>query len=84
MTAANALTLRRTLYYGPDQWQLDLITGYQRKLGRYTWRSTLNVNNLFNHYLIAVLPDATTGYTAINATWYQQPRTYTWTNTVGF
>lgn len=36
---------------------------------------------------IQVLPNATTGHatlTALNATWYQQPRTYVWTNTLSF
>jgi outer membrane receptor protein involved in Fe transport len=87
VTAANALTLARTLYSAPDQWQFDLIAGYQRKIGRYLWRSSFNVNNLFNHYLIQVLPNATTGYltaSALNATWYQQPRAYLWTNTISF
>ena len=87
VTAANALTLRRTLYYEPDQQQFNLITGYRRKIGRYFWSSNVNVNNLFNHYTIRVLPNATTGFntlTALNATWYQQPRSYQWTNSVAF
>jgi outer membrane receptor protein involved in Fe transport len=87
VTAANALTLRRTLYYGPDQWQFDLIVGYRHKFGRYDFRTGLNVNNLFNHYLIQVLPNATTGFntiTSLNATWYQQPRTWQWTNSLSF
>lgn len=86
-TATNALTLRRKLLYAPDQYQFNLIVGYTRKFGRFTWRSTVNVNNLFNHYLIKVLPNATSGYntvTALNATWYQQPRAYLWTNSLEF
>jgi hypothetical protein len=87
VTAANALTLARTLYTAPDSWQFDLITGYQRKIGRYVWRSSLNVNNLFNHYIIQIIPNATTGFrtlSALNATWYQQPRAYLWTNAISF
>ncbi len=87
VTAANALTLRRTLFFAPDQYQFNAIVGYSRTFGRYTWSSTLNVNNVFNHYLIQVLPNATTGYntlTALNATWYQQPRAFLWTNSVSF
>jgi outer membrane receptor protein involved in Fe transport len=86
-TAANALTLRRRLLYAPDQQQFNLIVGYTHKFGRYVWRSTVNVNNLFNHYLIRVLPNATSGFntvSALNATWYQQPRVYLWTNSVEF
>src|SRR5262249_51838884 len=67
VTATNALTLPRTLYKGPDQWQFDLIAGYQRRIGRYVWRSSFNVNNLFNHYLIQILPNATTGYNTVSA-----------------
>jgi hypothetical protein len=87
VTAANALTLTRTLLYAPDQWQFNLITGYTRRIGRVEWRSSVNVNNLFNHYVIKVLPNATTGFNtlpSLNATWYQQPRTYVWTNSVNF
>jgi hypothetical protein len=87
VTATNALTLTRTLYYGPDSWQFDLIAGYRRKIGRYDFRTGINIGNLFNHYIIQVLPNATTGFntlTALNATWYQQPRTWQWTNSIGF
>jgi outer membrane receptor protein involved in Fe transport len=87
VTAANALTLRRTLLYAPDQKQFNLITGYSHKWGRYLWRTSLNVNNLFNHYEIKVLPNATTGFntiTSLNATWYGQPRAFLWTNSVAF
>jgi outer membrane receptor protein involved in Fe transport len=60
---------------------------YQRKFGRYTWRTQVNVNNLFNHYVIGLTPSGTTGYTvgnAIGATFYGQPRQYIWTNTISF
>ncbi len=87
VTAANALTLRRTLHYTPDTRQVNLFLGYARKFGRYEWSTQVNVNNVLNTYDIRLLPNATTGFnvlTAINATWYQQPRSYLWTNTVKF
>jgi hypothetical protein len=87
VTAANALTLARTLLYAPDQYQFNLIVGYTRKIGRVDWRSSVNINNLFNHYLIKVLPNATSGFntlTSLNATWYQQPRAIIWTNSISF
>lgn len=87
ITAANALTLQRTLLYTPNTQQFNLISGYSHKFGRYVWETQLNVNNLFNHYVIRLVPNATSGFntlSAINATWYQQPRTYLWTNTVSF
>lgn len=67
--------------------QVNANLQYQRKLGRYTWRTQVNVNNLFNHYVIGLTPSGTTGYTvenAIGATFYGQPRQYIWTNTVSF
>jgi outer membrane receptor protein involved in Fe transport len=87
VTAANALTLRRTLHYAPDTLQLNVFAGYSRKLGRYQWSTQVNVSNLINRYDVGLLPNATTGFnnlTAINATWYQQPRSYIWTNTIKF
>ena len=64
-----------------------MITSYARKLGRYHWSTQLNVSNIFNRYLIRLVPNATTGFntpTAINATFYQQPRSLIWTNTISF
>jgi len=64
------------------------IIGYQRKFGRFTWSTQLNITNLFNHYHIVFLPGPNTGYTAngtgINATFDQAPRYFTWTNTISF
>ncbi|WP_414661345.1 TonB-dependent receptor plug domain-containing protein [Horticoccus sp. 23ND18S-11] len=87
VTAANALTLRRTLLYTPPPRQFNLIVAYGRKFGRYAWSTQVNVANLFNRYDIALQPNATTGYlttSGINATFYQQPRAYTWTNSIKF
>ena len=87
VTAANALTLRRTLFYAPNGQQFNVITSYARKLGRYHWSTQLNVSNIFNRYAIRLVPNATTGFntpTAINATFYQQPRSMLWTNTISF
>lgn len=87
VTAANALTLRRTLLYTPPPRQFNLIAAYARKFGRYQWSTQVNVSNLFNRYDIALQPNATTGYnvtSGINATFYQQPRAYTWTNSIKF
>jgi outer membrane receptor protein involved in Fe transport len=87
VTAANALTLRRTLLYTPPPRQFNLIVSYARRIGRYQWSTQVNVANVFNRYDIALQPNATTGYnvtSGINATFYQQPRAYTWTNTIRF
>ena len=87
VNATNALTLRRTLHYTPNGQQFNVITSYARKLGRYHWSTQLNVSNIFNRYAIKLVPNATSGFntvTAINATFYQQPRAVMWTNTVSF
>jgi outer membrane receptor protein involved in Fe transport len=67
--------------------QVNLTLGYSRKFGRYGFRTQMNVNNLFNTYLVEVRPAPTTGYTvedALTATFVGQPRQYVWTNTVSF
>ena len=87
VTVANALTLRRTMFYAPNGQQFNVITSYAHKLGRYHWSTQLNVSNIFNRYAIRLVPNATTGFntpTAINATFYQQPRSMLWTNTISF
>ena len=87
LTAANALTLRRTLHYAPNRNQVNLTVSYTRKFGRYEWNSQLNINNVFDKYDVGLLPDVATGFntaTNIRATWYQQPRSFVWTNTLKF
>lgn len=76
-----------SLYELPTSVQANLITGYTRKFRRVTWGIQLNVTNVFNHYDIVILPNATTGYTTpagLNATFTNQPRMYTLTNTLKF
>ena len=41
------LRLPRSLPADPSRF--DLITGYTRRFGRFTWATQLNVYNLFNH-----------------------------------
>jgi hypothetical protein len=87
VTAANALTLRRTLFKAPDTQQVNGLVAYTRKLGRYTWITQVNIGNVFNHYSVRIIPNGTTGFNNVqnlNATFYQQPRVYQWTNTVRF
>lgn len=87
VTATNALTLKRTLFYTPQPCQFNAIVSYSHKFGRYTWSTQVNVSNVFNRYTVALQPNATTGYntpSGLNATFFQQPRTYVWTNSVKF
>lgn len=87
LTRANALTLQRTLLYTPDRQQVNVFASYARKIGRFEWITQLNVSNLFDDYERTVIPDATTGFsnlTNLRVTWYGQPRTWQWTNTIKF
>jgi outer membrane receptor protein involved in Fe transport len=79
-------TAVRELYSRPTVALLDLILGYEHKLGRkLSWSTQLNVTNLFNHYKVLVRPNNITGYSGINtALFTNQPREYTWSNTIKF
>lgn len=79
-------TASRELYSRPTSALFDLILGYEHKLGRrLTWSTQLNVNNLFNHYEVLVRPNNITGYSGINtALFTNQPREWTWSNTIKF
>lgn len=67
--------------------QVSTFLAYRRKVGRYLFRSQLNVNNQFNRYRVELRPARATGFTtenAINATFVGEPRQYLWTNSVSF
>jgi hypothetical protein len=67
--------------------QISPFIAYSRKLGRYLYRTQMNVNNIFNRYKVDLRPNATTGYTvedAMVATLVGEPRQYIWTNTISF
>jgi outer membrane receptor protein involved in Fe transport len=75
----------RTLFLRPDRRRVDFILGYERRLGRITWSTQLNVSNAFNHYSVTILPSSVTGYSGVlNAVYSDQPRAYVWTNTIKF
>jgi outer membrane receptor for ferric coprogen and ferric-rhodotorulic acid len=89
----------RTYYYGsPDGirrlysqpeigWQINLNPFYERKFGRILWRTQVNISNLTNHYVLALAPQDGSGFTNpnnITVQWVNQPRAYSWTNTLSF
>ena len=81
------MTLPRTLFYRPDMQQVNLTISYRRTFGRYEWLSQLHVNNVFDKYYEVAMPNGTTGFRTtsnINVTWFQQPRSFIWTNTLKF
>lgn len=87
LTASNALTLQRTLFYRPDMEQINLSVSYRRKFGRYDWHTQFNLNNVLSKYYEVHMPHGTTGFRTtsnINVTWFQQPRSFVWTNRISF
>ena len=72
----------------PDNYTLDSWLSYRRRLGkgRYTYTTQLNIFNLFNHAPLIRNPASGTnnfgewrGYVMMN-----QPRSWAWTNRIGF
>ncbi len=83
-SGGNTRKLHREVNINP---QFSPFLAYGRKLGRYGFRTQLNVNNLFNRYKVELRPNGQTGYTvenAIFATFVGEPRQYVWTNTISF
>jgi len=75
----------RRLFSFPTQARFDLLLGYDKKFGRYTLGTQLNVSNLFNRYHVIITPNAITGYAGPNnATFDAQPRMWTLSTTLGF
>jgi outer membrane receptor protein involved in Fe transport len=74
-------------FYLPTLVRFDVITGYTRKFGRFTWTSRLNINNVFNQYKVILFPTTTTGFSSapsVTANLSQNPRYYSWTNSISF
>jgi len=80
----------RTLFTYPNMTTFNLISGYAWKLGRWSVSTQLNVNNLFNHYNILVLPNLGTGWVVtpgsagLIGTMDGTPRTYVLSNRLNF
>jgi hypothetical protein len=68
--------------------QINLNPYYQRKIfGRYLWRTQIDIINLTNHYLITLTPNNGFGFTRpanVGVLWNGQPRSFSWTNSIGF
>jgi outer membrane receptor for ferric coprogen and ferric-rhodotorulic acid len=75
----------RFVYFRPNLTQVNLITGYAWRWGRFPLSVQLNAHNLFNRYNVLILPNPVSGYRGPNiATLDAQPRTWILTSTVGF
>ena len=70
-----------------DHVLVNPFASYRRKLFGHTWTLQVNVNNVFDKYYEVAMPNGTTGFRTtsnINVTWFQQPRSFIWTNTLKF
>lgn len=75
----------RRLFSFPTQARFDLLFGYEKKIGRYSLNTQVNVANLFNRYRVVITPSAINGYNGPNnAVFDAQPRAWTLSTTLGF
>jgi len=75
----------RTMLYEPTETLINGILGYSHKFKRITFSTQLNINNMFNHYHVLLLPSSFNGWAGPNnATLDQQPRMWVWSSSVGF
>jgi outer membrane receptor protein involved in Fe transport len=79
------ITAPRVMFYQPTQALINGIFGWEHKFRKVNFSTQVNISNVFNHYHVLILPSYVGGYAGPNnATFDQQPRFYTWTNTVKF
>ncbi|HVU32725.1 MAG TPA: TonB-dependent receptor plug domain-containing protein [Opitutaceae bacterium] len=75
----------RTMYYLPNRVIVSGIFGWEHRFPRFTFSTQLNIQNMFNHYHVVLLPSYVNGWAGPNnATFDQQPRMYVWSSTVSF
>ena len=79
------ITAPRVMFYEPTQALFNGILGWEHKFRKVNFSTQVNISNVFNHYHVLILPSYVGGWAGPNnATFDQQPRFYTWTNTVKF
>ncbi len=75
----------RTMFHLPNRVIFSGILGWEHKFRRTTFSTQLNIQNMFNHYNVVLLPSYVNGWAGPNnATFDQQPRMYVWSSTIGF
>lgn len=74
---------QRVLKRFPNQLLTSLMISYNRKFGRYTWTTQINVSNALDEISVIRLPDLGTGR-ILDARRDASPRAFAWTNTVTF
>jgi hypothetical protein len=79
------ITAPRVMFYQPTQALFNGIFGWEHKFRKVNFSTQVNISNIFNHYHVLILPSYVGGWAGPNnATFDQQPRFYTWTNTIKF
>ncbi len=74
----------RSLYRLPRSTIFNAGLTYRHKITeKFLWTTQLNIQNVFNHYKVWVLPDAPNRQTLL-ARLSAQPREFIWTNTISF
>ena len=82
----DAATRERRLLEFEDSLNFTLVLSYQRALGhsrRLTWKTQLNVENVFDTMNLRILPRVANGV-ALDAKHDALPRRFVWTNSVRF
>jgi hypothetical protein len=75
----------RAIFQWPTKCIFTGILGYEWKWRRTRVSTQVNVNNIFNHYYIVILPNYTAGFAGVcDATFDQQPRSYVWSTRISF
>lgn len=60
------------------------LVRHQSPIGpRFEWATQVNINNLFNHYQVVIMPNGNTGDPR-TARFTAEPRAYIWTNSLSF
>ncbi len=86
-TASTRRIPGRAPFYNPNSVTVDPILGYSHRFRRVTWQTQLNIGNVFNHYHVVIIPSQSTGFSTVanlSASFFGQPRSYVWTNTLKF
>jgi outer membrane receptor protein involved in Fe transport len=79
-----AVGTERRMFALDDSLRFNAVVSYKRKFGkRVEWTTQVNVNNMFNSYDIAILPNENSGDPR-TARFTAEPRTWVWTNTFNF
>jgi len=67
--------------------QVNVILSYEHKFRWFTFHTQVNIDNIFNRYIISISPNNGTGYASaanVNGVMYGQPRNYVWSTRFDF